>query len=270
MWRFAQDFEVWDLTQNTVLLLFTLESNVQKILSQGPWTFDKYLSRYVDLGGSEPHWISFQYECLPVFCYWYGLLDQDEKDCRLWVDSGEHLQKHEQPYGPWLRASLTNIQQAQIVHTKSPHSTGPPQPQRPTPSPIMRPSSQTPNISPPMSDPLSSSQTDAAITHTKSTVTAPTHKEILLNSTLFDTFISNLDHELSNPPTSNTPTPFPKLAHTPITDFHELSVCSIQPLVSSIKQTDTLPIDHTITSDPTHTLDLPKNPRNHYHSHVSF
>ena len=40
MWRFAQDFEVRDLTQNTVLQLFTLESDVQKILSQGPWTFD--------------------------------------------------------------------------------------------------------------------------------------------------------------------------------------------------------------------------------------
>uniref|UniRef100_A0A7N2MZ67 Zinc knuckle CX2CX4HX4C domain-containing protein n=1 Tax=Quercus lobata TaxID=97700 RepID=A0A7N2MZ67_QUELO len=167
----SRDFEVRDLTQNTVLLLFTLESNVQKILSQGPWTFDKYLSRYVDLGGSEPHWISFQYEGLPVFCYWYGLLNHDEKDCRLWVDSGEHLQKHEQQYGPWLRASLTNIQQAQVVHTKSPHSTGPPQPQRPTPSPIMRPSFQTPNISPPMSDPPSSSQTDATITHIESTTT---------------------------------------------------------------------------------------------------
>ena len=41
MWRFAQDFEVRDLTQNTVLQLFTLESDVQKILSQGPWTFAK-------------------------------------------------------------------------------------------------------------------------------------------------------------------------------------------------------------------------------------
>ena len=38
---------------------------------------------YVDLGGSEPHWISFQYERLPVFCYWCGLLNHDEKDCRL-------------------------------------------------------------------------------------------------------------------------------------------------------------------------------------------
>ena len=155
---------------------------------------------------------------------------------------------------------MTNVQQAQMVHTKSPHSTGPPQPQRPTPSPFMRPSSQTPNISPLTLDLPSSSQTDAAITHTESNVTAPTHKEILLSPTLFDTFISDLDHELSNPPPSKTPIPFPKLAHTSIAYSVELFVCSLQPLVPSIKQTDTLPTDHTITSDPTHTPDLPKIP----------
>ena len=43
MWRFVQDFEVRDLTANTVLLLFMDEADTQKILSQGPWSFDKYL-----------------------------------------------------------------------------------------------------------------------------------------------------------------------------------------------------------------------------------
>ena len=28
-----------------------------------------YREWYVDLGGSDPHWISFQYEHLPIFCY---------------------------------------------------------------------------------------------------------------------------------------------------------------------------------------------------------
>ncbi|KAK7846346.1 hypothetical protein CFP56_008132 [Quercus suber] len=46
---------------------------------------------YVDLGGSDPHQISFQYECLLVFCYWCSLLNHDEKDYRLVADSGESL-----------------------------------------------------------------------------------------------------------------------------------------------------------------------------------
>ena len=43
MRRFAQDFEVRDLASNTVLLLFTHKADVQKVISQGPWSFDKYL-----------------------------------------------------------------------------------------------------------------------------------------------------------------------------------------------------------------------------------
>ncbi|KAK7835583.1 hypothetical protein CFP56_023358 [Quercus suber] len=43
MWRFAQDFEVRDLALNTILLLFTHEADVQKVILQGPWSFDKYL-----------------------------------------------------------------------------------------------------------------------------------------------------------------------------------------------------------------------------------
>lgn len=43
MWRFAQNFEVRDLGSNTVLLIFEDEIDAQKILVQGPWTFNKYL-----------------------------------------------------------------------------------------------------------------------------------------------------------------------------------------------------------------------------------
>lgn len=38
-----QDFEVRDLASNTVLLLFTHEADANKVISQGPWSFDKYL-----------------------------------------------------------------------------------------------------------------------------------------------------------------------------------------------------------------------------------
>ena len=43
MWRSIQTFEVRDLGSNTVLLIFEDESVPQKLMTQGPWTFDKYL-----------------------------------------------------------------------------------------------------------------------------------------------------------------------------------------------------------------------------------
>ena len=43
MWRSIKDFEVRDLTSNTVLILFSDEADAVKIISQGPWSFDKYL-----------------------------------------------------------------------------------------------------------------------------------------------------------------------------------------------------------------------------------
>nr|XP_023913473.1 uncharacterized protein At4g02000-like [Quercus suber] len=95
--------------------------------------------RFVDLGGSDPLWISFQYERLPVYCYWCGILNHDEKDCQTWIDSGGSLKKEEQQYGPWLRASAHNIQQPQTVNTKTTQATPPPPPHRPTPSPATKP-----------------------------------------------------------------------------------------------------------------------------------
>ena len=43
MWRSIQNFEIRDLGSNTTLLLFENEADSLKILSQGPWSFDKYL-----------------------------------------------------------------------------------------------------------------------------------------------------------------------------------------------------------------------------------
>ena len=43
MWRSGGNFEIRELGANTVLLLFDDETNVNRILLQGPWTFDKYL-----------------------------------------------------------------------------------------------------------------------------------------------------------------------------------------------------------------------------------
>ena len=39
--------------------------------------------RMVNIGEAEPEWVAFQYEKLPIFCYWCEHLNHDEKDCTL-------------------------------------------------------------------------------------------------------------------------------------------------------------------------------------------
>ena len=41
--------------------------------------------RLINFGGSEPVWVGFKYERLPIFCYWCGKLNHDEKDCGMWL-----------------------------------------------------------------------------------------------------------------------------------------------------------------------------------------
>ncbi|XP_012840835.1 PREDICTED: uncharacterized protein LOC105961138 [Erythranthe guttata] len=59
------------------------------------------------LDGSK-EWVSFTYEKLPNFCFLCGIIGHGENKCHLryeanFVDPGEQL-----PYGPWMRASVTN------------------------------------------------------------------------------------------------------------------------------------------------------------------
>ena len=58
--------------------------------------------RMVNLGGQKPQRISFQYESLPIFCYWCGLLNHDKEDCALWLRSKGSLHKDEQQYRGWM------------------------------------------------------------------------------------------------------------------------------------------------------------------------
>ncbi|KAL0007875.1 hypothetical protein SO802_009377 [Lithocarpus litseifolius] len=85
---------------------------------------------------------------MPIFCYWCGLINHDEKDCKIWTESGCTLNKDEQQYGPWLRTSTTNLQQPQVVKTKSTPTSAPPSNHRPTPSPSTKPTSP-PTTTPP-------------------------------------------------------------------------------------------------------------------------
>lgn len=55
--------------------------------------------RIVNIGGSSPQWIYFQHERLPIFCYWCGMLNHDERDCKLWLNGNGTLRKEDQQYG---------------------------------------------------------------------------------------------------------------------------------------------------------------------------
>lgn len=72
--------------------------------------------RLINFGGATPVWAGFKYERLPIFCYWCGKLNHDEKDCGMWLQSKGTLQTHDQQYESWLRASLRKLQRPQRVH----------------------------------------------------------------------------------------------------------------------------------------------------------
>lgn len=87
----------------------------------------------MNTGELEPQWISFKYVHMPIFCYWCGVLNHDEKDCKIWVRSRGTLKKEEQQYGAWMRDFTGRFQVAHAVQNKSgqnmnsmaPHTEGP-------------------------------------------------------------------------------------------------------------------------------------------------
>ena len=73
--------------------------------------------RLVNLQDSQAQWISFKYERMPIFCYWCGVMNHDEKDCRLRVSSQGTL-KEDQQYGAQLRATTEWFQLSHVVQNK--------------------------------------------------------------------------------------------------------------------------------------------------------
>ena len=43
--------------------------------------------RLVNMGGPKPQWILFKYVRMPIFCNWCGIMNHDDKNCKLWVGS---------------------------------------------------------------------------------------------------------------------------------------------------------------------------------------
>ena len=98
------------------------------------------------------------------------------------------------------------------------------------------------------------------MTHAETSTIAPTHKEILSDPKLFNTYITDLDHDLNYTPTSNTPNPLPQLAHPPLTEVHENSIRTTKSTVPSNSIADVLTPTHPNIPCPTHTSDSPKAP----------
>ena len=71
--------------------------------------------RVVCMGGTKQGWVDFRYECLPIFCYWCGKLDHDDRDRSLWIDSKESLEMEERKFGPWLRTDTKWLQRPHMA-----------------------------------------------------------------------------------------------------------------------------------------------------------
>ena len=71
--------------------------------------------RRVRIRTSAATWVDFRYERVPIFCYWCGKVDHDERDCYLWISSKETLRPEDKQFGPWLRATPNHLQRSQLV-----------------------------------------------------------------------------------------------------------------------------------------------------------
>ena len=71
--------------------------------------------RMVRMGGPTLVWVDFCYERLPIFCYWCGKLDNDDRDCPLWIQSKESLGPKDKQFGPWLRAESKRLQRPLVA-----------------------------------------------------------------------------------------------------------------------------------------------------------
>ena len=184
--------------------------------------------RMVNIGEAEPQWVAFQYEKLPIFCYWCSVLNHDDKDCHLWTDGSATVRTEDQQYSAWLRAPTINLQQSQVVNgnntPKHKPPSDPPQPLRPSPTPTsaIAPTANPTNpithntpIQPPAHTDIgnpkhmpSHPDMDPPTFSEKVTHSTSTNKEILADKNLFDAHIADIDKALNT-------YPFPSQSTTP-------------------------------------------------------
>ena len=124
----------------------------------------------------------------------------------------------------------------------------------------MRPSPQMKNTPPPSPNPPLTAQNAEIVTQADKPETAPTHKEILSDPQLFDTYITDLDHDLNYNPNSNTPPPLPQLVHTPLTDIAQHSFSTTKLTIPLNVNTDTLTTNNPDIPCPIHIPNTPKAP----------
>ena len=124
----------------------------------------------------------------------------------------------------------------------------------------MRPSPPMETTPPPSPNPPSTTQNAETVNHTENFETRPTHKQILSDQNLSDTYLTYLDHDLNCNPHSNITNPLPQLAHAPNTDFQKNSFCPNKSTVPSTENTEILPTTQPNISCPTHISDPPKAP----------
>ena len=58
--------------------------------------------RRISLSQGEQSWVSFKYERLPNFCYWFQNVAYDDRDSECWLRSKGTLRKEDRKYGEWL------------------------------------------------------------------------------------------------------------------------------------------------------------------------
>ena len=80
--------------------------NITRPLSRG---------RKVFLGRDKEVWVKFNYEKLPNYCYWCGMVSHDAKECKVWLSSKGSLPLDQQEYGPWLQADPFSVARRSVM-----------------------------------------------------------------------------------------------------------------------------------------------------------
>uniref|UniRef100_A0A7N2N1I1 DUF4283 domain-containing protein n=1 Tax=Quercus lobata TaxID=97700 RepID=A0A7N2N1I1_QUELO len=86
IWRSKRGFKIKNLGNHIMLFSFDSETEVDTILANAPWSFDKHLMILQKYDGC-------------------GCLTHNDRDCDRWIESEGSLTDADKEYGAWLKAS---------------------------------------------------------------------------------------------------------------------------------------------------------------------